>query len=475
MKLDKVLLLIIFLAILFRFFRLFDFQYWSVDEEVFVAVVAQIAILHKLILVTPNVAIATSLGSFFHLLSAPIFWLAGFTASRILIAGSILGVVTTLAIYKTGKELGDLSVGRIAAFLYAASFLAAFSDRRWWPLSLDPLLSVLSILSVIKMIKGRLHYSLLLAICASFAWHSDPSLSVIIVFAVLSFVLFRLPLFKKVYFLGAVYLFLSILPFLFFEIRHPGAITHPLVELLSHLFRFTRPSNRSLNLLSILQGFSRALFLKPGADIEQYFLYVKHHPAPLFSPFAEISTLLFFFLPLSKLDQTGIKLLYLYLLSFLVGILIFTLGLGSSFHQHYFVIAWPAFFLLMAFSLRRLSKSWAVIILSAFLTINLGSLFWSSMRYPLIKKERMVDRVLAQISKKRFALEVTGGDRYFEGIGGLFFLKNRYPANSHYYYAWDWIYRAYSLYPVEISPGPFDTTVVISPHSLKINENNSVP
>jgi len=117
-KVDKILIFILGLAIFFRFFRLFDFQYWSVDEEIFVAVVRQIAVNHKLILTSPNVAIAVSLGSFFHLLSAPIFLLAGLTASKILFAGSVLGVITTLAVYKTGKELGGLFVGRVASFLY---------------------------------------------------------------------------------------------------------------------------------------------------------------------------------------------------------------------------------------------------------------------------------------------------------------------------------------------------------------------
>src|SRR3990167_6066254 len=185
MKISIKLLLagIILLSVVFRFFRLTDFQYWSVDEEVATAVIQKVAVEHKLLLVSPNVAIATSLGPFFHLLSAPVFWMANFDVILILAFGSLLGVATTFFIFLTGRELGGKRVGLIAAFLYAGSFLMAFSDRRWWPLTLDPLLAVLSVLAVAKIIHGKLGYFLLLAIAASFSWHADPSLTVIVVFA----------------------------------------------------------------------------------------------------------------------------------------------------------------------------------------------------------------------------------------------------------------------------------------------------
>ena len=127
MKFDRVLVAILILAAIFRFYRLFAFQYWSVDEEVFTAVVQQIAVGHKLLLVSPNVAIALSLGSFFHLLSAPIFWLARFQADQILVAGSALGVLTTLAVYKTGKGAGTAASRHCHGF--TADFGAALNSR----------------------------------------------------------------------------------------------------------------------------------------------------------------------------------------------------------------------------------------------------------------------------------------------------------------------------------------------------------
>ncbi len=451
MKKNKVLILIILLAIFFRFYRLRDFQYWSVDEEIFVAVVRQIAVDHKLLLVSPNVAIAVSLGSFFHLLSAPIFWLAGFTASKILIAGSVLGVLTTLAVYKVG--------GKIAAFLYAGSFLVAFSDRRWWPLTLDPFLATLSIFAILKIIQKNYKYSLLLAISASFAWHSDPSLAVIVVFAALSVIFFKIPLFKKSYLPALVYLFFSITPFFIFELRHPGAITNPLVQLLTK----SRGSvERSLDLLEVLRGFARGLFVAPGVDIEKYFLYTKTYLAPFFSPLPEILTLFFFIFPLWIKEQK-VKIVYLFLLSFLLGSIVFTLGMGSEFHQHYFVVAWPAFFILVAFTLQKISKIWRVIFLITFLSINLTTLLFSSMRYSLFKKEMAVDKAITIIDNKPFALKVQSDGRYFEGIGGLFFLKNKFPSNLDYYEAWDWIYRAYSLYEVNPTKKPVENTIIISP------------
>ncbi len=469
-KTDKTLICVLGLAIFFRFFRLFDFQYWSIDEEIFTAVVRQVAVNHKLILTSPNVAIAVSLGSFFHLLSAPVFLLAGQTASKILIAGSVLGVVTTLAVYKTGKEIGGLFVGRVAAFLYGSSFLVAFSDRRWWPLTPDPLLAVLSIFSVAKIIKGRYIYALLLAICASFAWHSDPSLAVIVVFVALSVIVYKIQLLNKDYLPAVAYLLFSVAPFFIFELRHPGAVTHPLVQLLTKSRNLVE---RSLDLLEVLRGFTRGLFLTPGPDIEKYFLYTKTYPAPLFSPLSEIITLFFLLFPL-WIKEYKAKIVYLFLLAFILGVLVFTLGMGSEFHQHYFVVVWPAFFLLIAFGLQKLNKGLVVAFLAIFLIANLWTILFSSMRYPLIKKEAAVNKALAVVndnpasnvlgfSSKPFALQVLSDGRYFEGIGGLFFLKNKFPSNLDYYYAWDWIYRAYSLYEVNPTKEPLENTIIVSP------------
>jgi len=459
MKIDRFLFVILCLSILFRFFRLLDFQYWSVDEEIFVAVVRQVAVNHKLILTSPNVAIVVSLGSFFHLFSAPIFVISDFIASRILIAGSILGVITTFVVYKTGKEIGGQFVARVSAFLYASSFLVSFSDRRWWPLTPDPLLATLSVFAMAKIIKVNYLYSLLLVFCGSFAWHSDPSLFVIVVFTLLSIVFYRLPIFKKAYLPAICWMIISVLPFLVFELRHPGSITHPFIEL------FTRSREnivRSIDLLEVLRGFTRGLFLSSGVDIEKYFLYTKNYAAPLFSPFSEILTVLFFVFPILFKDSKS-KIIYLFIVSFLIGVAVFTLGMGSEFHQHYFVVVWPAFFILIAISLQKLRKPVVFIFLGLFLLVNLYVLFFSSMRYPLYKKEVIVNKTISYMNDKPFALNVIPDGRYFEGIGALFFLRNKFPSNLNYYYAWDWIYRAYSLYEINPTNERLGNVVVVSP------------
>lgn len=462
MKFNKILIAILILAVIFRFYRLFDFQYWSIDEEIFVAVVRQIAAEHKPLLVSPNVAIAVSLGSFFHLLSAPIFWLAGFEANKILIAGSVLGIITTLAIYKTGKELGGAVVGRVASILYAASFLTAFSDRRWWPLSLDPLLSVLAIFSISKIVKGELRYSLPLMISASFAWHADPSLAVIIVFSCLTLIIFKAPIFRKAHLPALLYFLFSILPFFLFELRHPGAVSHPIFELLSRPFS-NHAKNTYFDFWGILQGFSRSLFLMPGDTMEKYFAYSKSYPSPLFSPLTEIITVLIFLIPLFGKEKEMMKIIYLYILAFLLGILVFIFGMGSVFHQHYYVVVWPAFFLLAGFAAKQLPKVISYVFLTIFLIVNFYTLFYSSMRYPLVVKEKLTAEAIGRIKDEPFALKVVDDKGYFGGFGGLLFLKNKFPVNSDYYYGWDWIYRAYSLYEVEPRRGPFETTIIISP------------
>src|SRR3989344_9501383 len=161
-----LLMSVLILASLFRFYNFQNLQYFSEDEEMSAALVGRMIVEKRIGLVSQNLALNFSLGSFFHLLSVPFFALSHLNPIPVLLVMSGLGVLTTFMIFLAGKLLADFKEGLVASFIYASSFVISLSDRRWWTLSLNPLLMVLAIISVWQLTRKKIifFFSLLFAI-----------------------------------------------------------------------------------------------------------------------------------------------------------------------------------------------------------------------------------------------------------------------------------------------------------------------
>lgn len=475
-------LIVLLLSIFFRFYRLVELQYYSFDDEVYTLVVRKIVILGKLIFLSPNATLGVSFGSFHHLLSAPIFWFAHLDPIKILSFGSFLGVVTTFLIYATGKELSGKRVGLFASFLYATSFLAALSDRRWWTLSLNPLLITVAIFSLIKIMKGSYFFTLPLVITASFAWHADLTLAVIPLAGLLFFIFFRVPILHKKYMWALLYLLFSFSPFLVFELFHPGAISHPWAELFQ---RFGKPRASEfsrvpfLDIHSVILGISNSLFASPSQTGEDYLVPHIAAVSPDVPLILKLIALLLFFLPILSLtnkknaNQASIKLLVIFFCSSIFGVIATSILLKHFIYQHYYITIWPALFLLAGFTLSNLFQRkyfyLSMGILLLVLHSNLSTLIHTGLKYPLFEKMQVVNYGLSKLTNEPFSLQVLGGDIYLDsgGFGGLFALKGRFPSNKSYYY-FDWLYRSYSLYEVPIRDDNYiSQKIVIYPRTFQ--------
>ncbi len=480
MNLQRVIILIgiFLLAIFFRTFHWQYLQYWSVDDEIFAAVMRRMIYDHTLTLVSPNGTLGVSLGSFFHLLSIPIFMISRFDPHVILFFGSLIGALTTIVLYLAGKEISGIRTGFLAAFLYSISFLVGLNDRRWWPLTLDPLLISLAILSVLKIYKKNFFYFFPLAVSVSFAWHSDPSLGVLFLFIPLSFWFLKVSFKSKYLLLSLIYLVISVSPLLVFELRHQGSISSSLQQAVERrkenvVTAGPFPLGTSLNI--VFEHLTRAFFLSPGGTIEEN-IHCEVCPKPQFYPYSYLAVLILFFLPLIlslRQKDKKIAVLYIYLSCFFAGIFLYKFLFKSTIYQTYSLVVWPVAFLLVAISCDFLIKKRWGLVTAVFLAVvffaNLQSLTKSTMRYPLKTKMAAAGLVMSKIGPSPFSLKVIEDGRYLEGIAGLFYLQNRFPVNQSYYAPWDWYYRAYSLYGTELVKEDIKPEVIISPKSFPVN------
>ncbi|TSC87764.1 MAG: Uncharacterized protein G01um10147_450 [Microgenomates group bacterium Gr01-1014_7] len=461
--------LVVILSSLMRFYNFNNLQYFSGDEEILHAILRRMVVEGKPALVIPNAQIGGSIGSLFHVLSVPIFYLTNSNPSLVQLFGSALGIVTTVAIYFVGRMILGHLMGFFAGILYGGSFLISLFDRRFWPLTPDPLLSILAIAALIQLTRKKYKYALMLAIPASFAWQADPTNAVILVAIFLSFIFLRLPILRREYIPALIYLTFAILPLLIFELRHPGTIFRPLI--LHLLSRSESSLSNVMNLLSIhplaiVENTSRSIAIAASNSIDQYFCYCKFYPNPPFSPLPQVLTTAFILYALFWLiranDQRqlrdSIKVLFIFLFAFLLGIILYSVTSGYLVYQHYFVTIFPTFILLAAFTLDRVLRTRAAIFswvfLLGFIFVNLFSLFNSTFKYPVSQKMELIYRIIPYIENSSFSVYGYGGKRMTDGGWTTFFIrKDHHPSRSHLNGGWDWIYRTHSLYTTNPDQG----------------------
>lgn len=454
-----VLFLILILAAFMRMYNLNGFGYFTGDEEIFYSMIKKVTVDGKPPLVIPNAQIGGSIGSFFILLIAPVFAITNNDPLTLQIVGPILGVITVIAMFWVGNLI-NRRVAIFASVFYASSFMVSLLDRRLWTLSLDPLMIVLSIGALIKIIQGKHYYSLLLAFAISFTWHADPAIAVAIVASIIVLLIFKVPVFTKKFMLAWLYLFFSILPIIIFELRHPGTIFKPFfIHLTSRsteqITFFERLS--SISLWPTIQNLSRSLFSSSTHIVENYFCYCSKYPEPLFSPIPELLTILILIFAVYRLVKTRgtlegkiLKVLLIFILSFLIGITIYTTVLAYDVYQHYFVVVFPPFLLLLAYLLSKFEKISPLIyfVIFLFICINLSTLFSSSLKYPLRDKAVLVEKVSAFIDGYSYSVYAVGDymDIYDGGWITLFSKYKLTPNRSYLSDGWDFIYRTHSLY-----------------------------
>lgn len=462
-----------------RFYNALNFQYFSGDEEIFHAILRKIVVEGKPILVVPNAQIGGSIGSFFHLLSSPIFFTVQSNPILVQFFGSFFGVITTALMYLVGSSVAGRVMGLLASTLYGGSFLVSLFDRRWWPLTPDPLLILIAIFGLIKLSRKKYKYAILVAVAASSAWQADPTNAVILLGILIAFSFLRLSLIKKEYILGLTYVFFSFIPFLIFEIRHPGTIFRPfLIHIVSKIGGGGQDINFNLiNIGNIIENLSRSLFLLPSKFIEEYFCYCSTYPKPPFSPLPELLTV--FFIGFSILwiifskEEKDIKnamlIVLSFFLSFLFGISFYNILLKSNMYQHYFVTVFPSFLLIAAFTLQRILKTRFALLtwvfLSMFVVNNLNTLFNSQMRYPLWQKMEIVNKIIPEIRNSTFSVYGYGEKYMTDGGWTTFFIREKsHPSRSYLNGGWDWIYRSHGLYTT--NPDQGDGSKIIIFHDV---------
>lgn len=430
------------------------------------AYVQKMIIQHNISLVSFNLALGISMGSLFHVASASIFSLSQKNIFILYLFTTLIGTATSLVFFWAGIKILNKRFGAISAILYSSSFFISLFDRRWWLLSFDMLLTALALLSLFMVtVKKKYIFLILLAIGTGLALHTDPTLGVIPLSSIIILVLFKtsVPIRKL---LPAIFtLILFVLPLLVFELRHPGTLIRPALTSIQGKISSANsvPNLGQLSPYHTLDTFGRVLFLPGSSRVDTNFCYctANQYTQPLVPLISRVVVLLILLAPLYWLitkkfpENTAkfIKINYLYLATFFIGISIYSLLYRSFPYQQYFLMAIPSFVFLAAFIIYRLTiknTTALVIVLTVFALINFTSLSQSSFEFPsLAEKLKLVEEVKGELGNSQFSLYVSPGiETHNNGFGFtyLFISKGLIPQKSYLYRYIYWTMLSHNLF-----------------------------
>lgn len=487
MKSSSVVLLslVVALAAFFRFSRNDMLQFWSDDEEIHAAVVQRMIALKRPTLVSPQPTLGTSIGSFFHMASVPLFLIFKMDPEKILSLFSITGLLTTLVIYVLGKEIGGRKVGFVASFLYATSFLAGLYDRRWWPITWTPLLSAIGLLAASRFIKTQHHrYLLILAAVTASALHGDPAMMLFGLFTTILLMIYRIRISWHAWIISASIVLIAILPIALFELRHPGTIVRPLLETVQKKQLSIVQRSGFTSAIALTAETTRWLFFPKPTDHLEPLLYpmnVTSSPVERIAQIAIVSFILgYFFLHAypSRKVRPEMFVISLYLFTFFLGLLVFV-GLYRHEPQRvYMTLLFPALFVIAASILLRVTTSRNFLLggfLFLYLTVNTVTLFKSRYKYPLSTRQNVVSAAIKALGGKDFSLYVVG-DPYLVsgGFTRLFIMNGAIPKKSFTDKILGWWYRTHSLYLTEPTEEDQDRIVYIVPSNRNSSSDHLV-
>jgi len=441
------LLLVLGLALWLRTFDLAHFNYFTHDEETIVWRIMPLLRDKDIFLLGGVTPLHFHLGPWFYYLSAFILLLGKLNPLSWGIAASLLGVITCYAVYFFGQKLFSRRLGLIAATLYATSFLMAAFDRHWWPMSLNPLLSLLVIYSLSQLVKKKWHFAIYLSIALSLGFHTDPSTWGLLVLSLIVWIKYKLPVNKKPVIISLLIFFFSFLPLIAFDLNNQGENILSVNQYLTE----TRPQQGlSLDrftwvLLYIPRSLSRLLY--PGSPVlEHAYAYC---PQMAFSRienasivFTILTTAFLALFLLKKAKSSQHWIIKTYFLILFIALNIYGNFFSSDLFDHYLTTLFPLFFIILSLGIYKIATlpGVEIFLLTPILIINAYFFKHISTNQGYLDKQSAVNWTIKQLKGKPFALDSQSECFRFNGIRYLFTLQNAEPDLSFVDPNFFWLY-----------------------------------
>lgn len=444
----KILLLLLLTGGFFlRITRLQELFVFGFDEEVIAFRSKQLIANLKPFLIGGVTPFHVHLGPLFYYFSSLLLvWPWKLNPLSWGVWAAVIATLVIFLLFGVGKKLFNERVGLLAAFFQAFSFYQILYDRHYWPLFLDPLFSLITLLSLYQIIKGKLNWVFVLSLTLAFAWQTDPTTWPLFIFVVVIWWLFSLPIRNKKVALACLIFLFSFFPLVIFDIRHQGANIKGLWQFKSVTQKTLGFSGERLRntLVYLPQGLAKLLWVSGKEKI----YYHQFRINELTGWQAVLIILILFFVAKigfrRKTKDPGLKLLSLFFAITFMGVFFYGNFIGFDLWEHYLVILFPIFFLDLAvlFDVLWQSHGYPLVplFLIVFIFVNIREFFLFKPRFNFKNKMAAVSWVKQEIQEEKFTLESLSRDFRYNGIRYLFYLVGKEPEMSFVDPALFWLY-----------------------------------
>ncbi len=432
-------IIIAIISVTLRLFKLNDLFYFSYDEAIPAFVGKNLYLLHKLPLIGGVTPFGFHLPPYFYWLLSILLSLGKLHPIAWGIASAFLSSITIILIYIVGKDFFNKRVGLYAAVLWSFSYIANLYDRHFWALYWGPILTLSTLFCLKKIINGNSKFVIPLSIAFVWAIATDPSNLVLIFLAITVYVLYRVK-FKKTELLGILIIIFSLLPLMFFDLRHNFANTKPLLQYLKAQKTESRFENQDMLDRTAIFANSYTRLIYPFSDNEvakQYsyctsFINEKYQNIPIAVSLFSLLALTIFMLTTFK-NKNGNKkvIISLLIMIYFLGIQAYGVMFNGDIFEHYITGLFPIFLLIAAYFLSYLPKKLAYVILAIFITANLYKLSIAQNSHGLLYKKQAIKFAMTQVGDKDFSLESLSTCWKYSGYRYLFAVYGREPVKSY--------------------------------------------
>lgn len=467
------IIVIVVFTIILRVIRLEELFYFTYDESVPAFVGRRILLEGHVPLIGGVTPFGVHLAPYFYWFLSSLLIIGKLNPLVWGITGAFLAAFTTLGIFILGSKINN-RLGFTAAVIWALSFITNVYDRHLWALYLGPLVSILTIYSLYKIIKGQDKYVLLLSITLIIGVSADPSNLVFLLLSIIAWVIYKIPITKNVL-IGLILFIASLLPLIAFDLRHNFANSKPFIEFWQKGNNNPGISLDKLKENSLLfpRTLSRLILPLGDNDISTQYSYSKeiieekYNSVPLVSVVI-LSVLIILFLYKNYNNRKN-KISFLISLLFLIyfaGIHVYGSVFKADIFEHYITGLFTSLILIFSYFVSKIDKKIWLIILIIFSTINLYKFINSSYLHGLKNKRLAIEYAMNQVGKNDFSIDSISTNWMLSGYRYLFTIYGREPVKSYVDSNFGYLYGT-----TEISLDHPDTMVTFVIHTQNETDN----
>jgi hypothetical protein len=422
----------VILALVLRLWKLRELFYFTMDESLIAFRALGLFEYGRPFLIGGISPLQIHLPPYFYYLESLLLAPFKFDPAGWGIWGALLGGLTTVALFGLARRVANARTALFAAVIYAFSQVAVFADRHFWPLSFNPLITLLSLLFLKTKNYWGLSLTLVLAVTA------DPSNLPLALVMLLGVIYVNREKWKKIKkpFLTSALLFLT--PLILFDIRHQGVNVKGLAKLFSRVGESGISFNGLVDGLLLLPKVLTRLWYAGQTNVIEMLSYCFPHAqarqqVPLWLLLLALSILVWSFKKLPRIIRW-------LLLAYVLGISLFGF-LGYSIFDHYFTSLLPLLALMTAMALTALPKRLGTVLIWLFILVNLWQIFTVTNPYGLGYKQELVNWANQELGGRSFRLDSESKCHKENGLRYLFEVSGNPPAQSFMDPYFSWLYQ----------------------------------